>query len=254
MTSGRPIARFFFALALAGALAVPRSAAAGKADAFAGKVQPVSGQLYAKRGRLELAPTFNLSLNDAFFAKMMGGVKLGYHVFEWLSVSGQYAVTLGDPSTTGSAVICPPNEGCREADPASLYQVPGAIESIAGGEVAFTPIYGKLNLFAEAVAHVDMSILAGVDYVTYRRVLSAQEAEDGVVPGNESTIGGHLGLGMRVFFTQAFAVRLEVKDYLYAVDVPNVVTDGGSSKDLQNQIVAELGISVFFPFRNRAAP
>ena len=254
MSPGVPTARVLLALALAGAAAAPRPAAAGKADAFAGKVQPVSGQLYAKRGRLELTPTFNLSLNDAFFSKKLGGVKLGYHVFEWLSVSGQYALTLGDPSPTGSAVICPPNEGCREADQASLYQVPGAIESIAGGEVAFTPVYGKLNLFAEAVAHVDMSILAGVDYITYRQVLSAQDAEAGVVPGSESTIGGHLGLGMRVFFTQAFALRLEVKDYLYAVDVPNVVSDGGSSKDLQNQIVAELGVSVFFPFRNRAAP
>jgi outer membrane beta-barrel protein len=234
--------------------AAPRPAAAGKADAFAGKVQPVSGQLYAKRGRLELTPTYDLSLNDAFFAKKMGGVKLGYHVFEWLSISGQYALTLGDPSPTGSAVVCPPNEGCREADQASLYQVPGAIESIAGGEVAFTPIYGKLNLFAEQVVHVDMSILAGADWITYRRVLSAQEAESGVDPGSESTVGGHLGLGMRVFFTQAFALRLEVKDYLYYVDVPNVVTSGGSSKDLQNQLVAELGLSVFFPFRNRAAP
>jgi hypothetical protein len=93
-----------------------------------------------------------------------------------------------------------------------------------------------------------------VDYLTYRQVLSAQDAEAGVVPGSESTVGGHIGLGMRVFFTQAFALRLEVKDYLYQVDVPNVVSDGGSSKDLQNQIVAELGVSLFFPFRNRAAP
>lgn len=254
MSPRRPTVRLLAALLLAGVAGAPRPAAAGKADAFAGKVQPVSGQLYAKRGRLELTPTFDLSLNDAFFAKKMGGVKLGYHLFEWLSISGQYAITLGDPSPTGSAVICPPDEGCREADQASLYQVPGAIESIAGGEVSFTPIYGKLNLFAEQVIHVDMSILAGVDWIGYRRVLSAQEAESGVDPGTESAIGGHLGLGMRIFFTQAFALRLEVKDYLYTVDVPNVVTDGGSSSDLQNQLVAELGISIFFPFRNRAAP
>jgi outer membrane beta-barrel protein len=249
-----PAARALLFLALAATAAAPRPAAAQKADAFAGKVQPVSGQLYGKRGRLELTPTFDLSLNDAFFSKRMGGVKLGYHLFEWLSISGQYALTLGDPSPTGSAVICPPNEGCSEAGQESLYQVPGAIESIAGGEVAFTPVYGKLNLFAEKVVHVDMSILLGVDWIGYRRVLSAQEAESGVVPESESAVGGHVGLGMRIFLAQAFALRLEVKDYIYSVDVPNVVTDGGSSKDLQNQLVAELGVSVFFPFKNRAAP
>lgn len=250
----RTLSRVLLALALLGAAAGPRPAAAGKADAFAGKVQPVSGQLYVKRFRLELTPTFDLSLNDAFFSKRMGGVKLGFHAFEWLSVSAHYVLTLGDPAPTGSAVICPPNEGCRQADQAALYQVPGAIESIVGGEVAFSPVYAKINLAASLVAHVDMSIILGGDRITYRQVLSAQDAEAGVVPGSESALGGHVGLGMRIFLAQAFALRLEVKDYMYPVDVPNVVSGGGSASDWQHQIVAEMGVSVFFPFRKRAAP
>ena len=47
----------------------PRAAAASKADAFEGKIQPVSGQLYRKAGRLELTAGGDLSLNDAFFQK-----------------------------------------------------------------------------------------------------------------------------------------------------------------------------------------
>jgi hypothetical protein len=43
------------------------------------------------------------------------------------------------------------------------------------------------------------------------------------------------------------AARLEVKDYVYAVKVPNA----GSGSDLQNQLFTEIGVSFFFPTRNR---
>ena len=119
--------------------------------------------------------------------------------------------------------------------------------------MSFSPVYGKLNLFAEKVAHIDFSILAGVDLVTSREVLDLNEAAAGVVPGSERNVGGHVGLGVRIFFSQTFALRAEVKDYIYAVEVPNASGDG-SSRDLQNQLTAELGLSVFFPFNNRAMP
>ncbi len=66
------------ALALAAALvsvgAAFPAAAQSKADAFAGKIPPISGQLYRKAGRFELTPTVNLSLNDAFYDKLFGGL------------------------------------------------------------------------------------------------------------------------------------------------------------------------------------
>jgi len=75
------------ALALALALALwPAGALAGnKADAFEGKIRPVSGQLYGKAGRFELTPLGLLSLNDAFFTKYFGGAKLTYHASEFFS-------------------------------------------------------------------------------------------------------------------------------------------------------------------------
>ena len=46
------------ALLLAALLLAPAAArAANKADAFEGKIRPVSGQLYGKAGRFELTPT-----------------------------------------------------------------------------------------------------------------------------------------------------------------------------------------------------
>lgn len=240
------------ALAALAAPALPRRAAAQtKADAFAGKIPPVSGQLFRKAGRFELTPTGNLSLNDAFFSKYFGGVKLGYHFTESLSLSAHAAA--GTTSKTGSAVVCPQNSGCRPATDEMMFQVPGRIRGIAGLEAAWSPVYGKLNVFAERVAHFDLSILLGGDVIAHDEVLSSPDARDLAAAGDEpsmtTTFGGHVGIGARLFLAEWIALRLEVKDYVYVLEVPN---NGG--KDLQNQIFTELGVSFFLPLKNRSSP
>ncbi len=231
----------------------PRPARASKADAFAGKVEPVSGQLFDTTGRLELTPVLDFSVNDAFFTKQLAGAKLGYHVTRWLAIDASY-VTLVHASPTGSATTCTSTGGCSPASQAQLYQVPGYLESIAGLELSFEPVYGKVNLFAEQVVHLDFAILAGGDWITYRDVLSTAQATAGETPGTGSTFGGHLGLGVRIFFTQALALWLDVKEYAYPVDVPNVATGSGSSSNWQFQTTFGVGLSIFFPFHNRAVP
>ena len=249
MTARALIRVLALAAALASAAAAAPAAAQSKADAFAGKIPPVSGQLYRKAGRLELTPTANLSLNDAFFNKYFGGLKLGYHFTEAFSLSVQAAA--GTTSKSGSAQVCPPNAGCTPATDPMMYQVPGDIRGIAGLEVAWSPIYGKLNVLAERVAHFDLSILAGADAIQHAEVVDAATARDlaaaGQTPGTTLSYGGHVGLGGRLFLTEWVALRLEVKDYIYAVTVPNNV--GG--KDVQNQLFTELGVSFFLPFHNR---
>jgi outer membrane beta-barrel protein len=249
------LVRTAVAAALLVAAALPGSARASKADAFAGKIQPVSGQLYTKRLRFEVTPTGNLSLNDAFYAKYFGGVKVGFHFTESLSFHASYAT--GAASETGSAVVCPSGEGCREAGDAELFQVPGRITMIAGGELAWSPVYGKLSLLAERVAHFDLSLLAGVDYIAHEEILGTDAARaiaaTGKRPPGDGTIGGHVGLGVRIFFTPWMAARLELKDYVYQVEVPNWVEDQSPRKDIQNQLFAEVGVSFFLPFHSRDA-
>ena len=229
--------------ALAGfAILAPQAAMASAADAFENKVKPVSGQLYTKSGKLELTPNGAISLNDAFFAKYMGGLKLDYHLNEYFSfgLTGLFGTT----STTGSTSVCPTNEPCHQASQDQLNQVPGEIKWITGAQVAFAPIYGKLNVFAEKALHFDLSLLGGVDLVHYRDVLRG--ASPGTVPGEASSVGGHLGVGARVFLARFMALRLEVKDLVYSVKA----LDRGN---LQNQLFAEVGLSFFVPVAHRDA-
>jgi outer membrane beta-barrel protein len=235
------------ALAAAGA---PRQAEAqSKADVFAGRIPPVAGQLYRKAGKVELTLTGNLSLNDAFFTKYFGGVKAGYHFSEFLSVSVQAAA--GFTRTTNSTVLCPANAGCREATPYQLFQVPGNLKAVYGLEGSWSPVYGKLNAFSEQVGHFDLSLLAGADLVAYKEVISSAEAADLEQTGGEPPIvrtwGVHAGLGARFFFAPWIALRVEVKDYLFRVVVPN----GGLDEKVQNQLFTELGLSFLLPLRHQ---
>jgi outer membrane beta-barrel protein len=220
---------------------VPAAARGSAADAFENKVKPVSGQLYTKAGKLELTlPSGIVSFNDAFFNKYMAGAKVTYHLSEYFSVgvTGAYGTT----STTGSTSICN-QQGCRSATQVELDQVPGEIKWMVGAEVGFSPIYGKLNVFAEKALHFDLFILGGADLVTYRDVLTGQQARpppggQGLTAGNVTQPGGHVGLGARIFFARFMALRLEVRDVLY--QVPALATG-----KLQNQLLAEAGLSFF---------
>ncbi len=258
MTPRRSIAATALAALVAAAAAPVVARAQTRADAFAGRIPPISGQLFRKAGRLELSFTGNLSLADAFFTKYFGGVKLGYHLAESLSVA-VHGMS-GTAVASGSAVLCTRTEGCGSALQKMLYQVPGRVRWIAGAEVGWAPVYGKLSVLAEAIAHFDLSILGGVDLIAHDRILSGRptaaggtsEAEtlaaNGGSPPVDSAIGGHVGLGARLFFTEWLAARLEVKDYLYTVKVPNI----GGATDLQHQFFTELGLSFFLPPHNRA--
>lgn len=213
-------------------------ARASEADAFENKVPPISGQLYPKRGRVELTAGASLSVNDPFYAKTFGSLKLTWHVTEFLS-AGIHAAG-GMASATGSTTICPANQGCHPADEVQLRQVPGKIQWLAGAEGAFAPVYGKLNLLAEMPVHFDLAVLGGLDMVSYQKVVDAGIAALGP-PGNGSSWGGHVGLGMRFFFAGFMGLRLEVRDYLYAVQV------GSTGSHLQSQLFVDLGLSLFFP-------
>jgi len=238
VTRGAPLA-LLLALALA-----PARARGSEADAFENRVKPISGQLYQKTGRLELSPGAEISVKDAFFQKFLFGGKLTYHLSEWLSLGASGAT--GPSRVTGSTLVCPPNDACRPASDAQLAAVPGEIQMKAGGEVGFSPVYAKLNFLAEKVIHFDLSLLAGADWISSRAVLPAPTDPNAAVsPGTARAFGGHLGLGSRVFLGEWGALRLDFKDVLYRAEVAD-------RKKWQQQLLFEVGLSVFLPLSNRA--
>jgi outer membrane beta-barrel protein len=243
--------------ALLAGLSPAPAAAQSKSDAFAGKIPPVSAALYRKAGRWELGLSANLSVNDAFYNKYFGGLKLGYHFSETMSLHGILAGGL--VAEAGSAVVCPSGGSCQPASDHQMWQVPGKISSISGLEFAWAPVYGKLDMFSEQVGHFDLSLLGGLDWIRYQKVVGSSYFTDDQgnplasvpTPPTVGTPGVHFGVGARFFFAQWIAARLEFKDYLYRVPIPNWQEGGTTKQDLQNQLFTEIGVSFFFPVNNR---
>jgi len=84
--------------------------------------------------------------------------------------------------------------------------------------------------------------------VGHEQVLSSDQAiRLGLTPSTATSLGGHVGLGARFFLSDWLAIRLEFRDLVYQVDVPNRSGSGQGAADLQNQLFTELGVSFFFP-------
>jgi len=195
---------------------------------LADKIPPISGNLWAKEGRFEITPNVGFSLGDAFFQKYAFGLKLNYHFFESFAVGlhGFYAL-----STPGGAVsVCKSDGGCSSPSMDDLKDVPGKVSFMAGFDLAFSPIYGKVNVLAEKVLHFDVSILAGVDAVQYMQ------------PGGSDTftVGGHVGIGQRYFITPMLVLRIELRDYIYS---SKIVQLGDSTSKIENQLMLDIGLS-----------
>lgn len=201
------------------------------------RIRPVSGHVFLKRGRFELTPSANMSVKDAFFTKYVANLGLTYHLFEELGISlrGGYAFN----TVSGAAVICPLGQGCV---PPTYEQMdgraPGQMTLLAGADVQYAPIYGKMALMSEAFLHFDMYVLAGATAVQYRA--PTLDGAAGSVP--EWAVGGSVGAGMRVFINSWIAARAEFRDVIYMETVAP-----RPESLLRHQIMVELGISLFLP-------
>jgi len=205
------------------------------------RIRPVSGHLFLKQGRFEISPSASVTVRDAFFTKYIFGGAIAYHILETAAVSlrGDYVL----PVIAGSAEICTPNPAnpalrtCRSPTIAELDgQAPGQMTGLLALDFQWAPLYGKLAVLAEGFLHFDLYAIGGIAGVNYR----GPPASAGGAPQSLFAPGLDLGVGARVFLNRWISVRTELRDLLYSEQL----TTGSS---LRNQLMFELGISLFFP-------
>jgi outer membrane beta-barrel protein len=191
------------------------------------RIKGVSGKLYLKSGRLELTllPLTSVSLNDAFYQKLGGGLQLAYHFSDaWaLGLTGTYSLNLDSGNATyyGRQGESIPYAGKRTY----LFSLEGM----------WAPLYGKISVAAEWTLHFDTYLLVGLGGIGGEQTSSAGDSSFGVA--------ATFGLGARLFFLRWLALRLEFRDYLLFNDK---VTFGTQEKaDVQNQLMINIGLSFF---------
>jgi outer membrane beta-barrel protein len=200
------------------------------------RIPPVTGHVFLMRHRFELTPMVGVSLRDAFYTKYLFGAELTYHFTEDLGVGARFAYA--KPVVSGAAQICTNDgatRGCASPTEAQMDgRAPGKISMLGGLNLQWAPIYGKLSVVSETFLHFDLYALGGVEFVQYL----GPGADGGV---KKTAIGGDLGLGLRFFVNRWVTIRTELNDVLYSEEIE------GSGKKLRNQLMFNLGVSLFFP-------
>ncbi|MBW1808331.1 MAG: outer membrane beta-barrel domain-containing protein [Deltaproteobacteria bacterium] len=213
------------------ALAVP-SQAADKPKTLKDRIKSVSNRMFTKSGRMELTvyPLTSISLNDAFYQKLGGGVGFAYHFSDMFSLQALVTYSLNlDAGHATSYTISTETE--------TKVPYAGKRKLLAGVDFCWSPIYGKISLASEWIMHFDTYIMAGLGGIQGEQV-----------SGSSFGFAGAVGLGARFFFNDTFALKFEIKDYMVFTD--KVSFGEGESiiekSDVQHQLLFNFGLSIFF--------
>ncbi len=187
------------------------------------RVKAVQRKHFLKGGRVEALPAFSISLNDAFYTKIGGGLRLTYHFADPVGVSlhfNKYGIAQTD------------NVKIAKRELRSLL-LSSKLDWESGVGLVFTPIYGKLGWFNTLVSY-DFFLLGGVG-AAYSQT-SGEPVNDGVHPS------AHVGLGQRFSLTDWMTAQFWVQQVVYA-DRPQ----DREISDIQKVLTANIGVAFFLP-------
>jgi outer membrane beta-barrel protein len=183
---------------------------------LAERIPPVTRRVFVKKGRVELTPALGMSLDDPFHKDYVFQGGAAYHINEMFAVGvqGEYYASSKDAvdvsGGTGNSDFNHPKYAARL-------------------ELIWSPIYGKLNLFAEEVFHFDTFVSAGAGYMGL---------------DTDSTVAGTVAIGQHFFVSEWAAIRWDLRDQIFSMDVH---PGGGPGKHLQNLLTFNLGFAFYLP-------
>ncbi len=230
------------------------------------------------KGRFELAPLFESTINADFRHIIGGGAKLEYHLGDMLSIGvigvGSTALDTGLVKKIKPTLETTTDNNTREPSLSEFESHLNSMPFHGAAYVSLTPWYGKLAAFSQAYVAFDFYFQAGVSFAQLSSScsdqvcsdqfpgMSHQAGADTIPPDNNpnndpplndgSRLGLYLGGGIHVFLSDFIALDLTVRDYAFS-DNPsgadfnaNLAVTSDDSRFL-NHIFFGAGISIMFP-------
>lgn len=187
------------------------------------RIKAVPRKPLLKKGRFELTPMASLSLNDAYYQHYaLGGTAIFYpHDAFGIGVGVDYLYQ----HTRRDAI-----DDVRNA----LTSVPAVYElpkMFAHVDMYWIPLYGKFSLFNSVIIPFDFYASAGAGAAT-------------AFSNNRWFPEVNAAIGTRMAMNEWLALRIEVRDHIF-VDTQEVNTVPRS--DIQNYVMAQIGLSFFIP-------
>lgn len=224
--------------------------------------------------RLELGVGMASTVNQTFYHGVMADVRLGFHITDWLSISGLGAFNVKSLSTgfhdelqTSLTTAAPMP---RTPTAATANSSINKSSMILGGQVEVTPFTGKYAVFGALFAHYDFYVFAGAAGVNLAAQASgttppacrdnhtsAPAVSQCLVSGMK--VGGTFGAGFHSFFNNFLALNVEVRDLLIKDNPAGRDVNGDMFADngdltWTSHLMASLGLTVYFPLTAAVSP
>jgi outer membrane beta-barrel protein len=267
--------------------AAPDEAAAQRRKSSLEGQPAVRHRLLLVKGRFEITPLFESTINADFRHIVGGGAKLEYHLSDMLSFGavGVFATSLD----TGLVKKIMPtleesvDNDTREPSQNEFEQHLNEMPIHGAGYVSLTPWYGKLAAFGKAFVNFDFYFQAGLSFATLKSNCDedaiCNDTHPGTVddsdpdnpilpdenPNNDpplndgARVGLYLGGGIHVFMNEFIAIDFSVRDYAF-VDNPsgadfdaNLYVDKNDSRFLHHLFMG-VGVSILLPAKAKRTP
>ena len=207
-------------------------------------------QVYALRlNRLELLPSFAITINDPYVSHPALGLGLNYWFTNVLAVGANFLWYQGFETESDLNFFA--RRSTRVAIPINEWQL--------GTHVNFTyvPLYGKFSMFKKYIFQWDSYVVGGVGFMRTRPVPvidpSARDFDYGL------RLAFNVGIGIRVFVTRWLAIFTEMRNYMFLEKHENTEVALGEERfnpdtflqdgnTFTNNVSFHFGASIFFPF------
>lgn len=190
-----------------------------------GDVEVVQNRLYTKSGRISLQPTFGTVSSDPFLSVKSGALSLGYHFSESFGIQvvgrkyfvskSSYQKELEEGLTAGASARANVN----------------APKSYLGGEILWSPLYGKISL-GGGITHYDMHVFVGA---------GVTDTETGKL------FTPSIGLGPQFYLGKSVALNVDYRLSHYKETIPEQVlkskTTAGERDNFSHQFT--LGMTLY---------
>ena len=241
-----------------GDLATDEPAAAKEPGEGGPKLAEVSEEIYAvqqiyalRKNRIELMPSFGFTLNDPFVSHSNIGAGINYWITNVLAVGANmnWYQGLEQESELNFHVRRSTRLGTRPTQ----FQIGASLN------MTYVPAYGKFSMFKRYIFQWDAYLEGGVGVMRTRPVAVVDPQIRSFNYSYKLSILNP-AIGLRVFLTKWLAVFAETRVYPYLEKLESLNVGLGevnrakkdswldSSPTLVFNVVASVGLSVYFPF------
>lgn len=253
------------------ALLAPSVAQARKSP-LAGQ-PPVRHKQELRMKRMEVAPTFEGTVQGDYKHTLSAGLKAEYHLTDSLSV-GALIFFGGGIDTKLTEQIhgsLPPTENNQDPTPSqtTFMERLNTIPFHGGLGATFTPWFGKMALFGKAFVNFDFYVSGGFGFALTSNGMDedgcAPTDDDPMTDGNQFTNprndcahnsgfnpGLQVGAGLHIYFNKWIALDLSMRDYLFSDNPSGLDFDADLDVDSDDRrflshLFFGIGVSMFLP-------